>query len=145
MNEYSKVCTLLSMLLYVDQLIDYGLQLYDEPSSVHVAVSTQIQHHWSNEKRDRSSQQHMISYAHIINHTFRLYKCTCANIIVGVAAQLQRENLSFKCTVKGSIIQKFFPALIVLYTYIKEYHTFCTRTIDSASEQNNKWQGIGIE
>ena len=38
-----------------------------------------------------------MEYAHIIDHTFRLHKCACANIKVGVAAKLRREKFNFEC------------------------------------------------
>ena len=44
---------------------------------------------------------------HIINYTFRLHKCTRANIKVGVAAKLRNEQ-----TNKGSNIRTFSPVLV---------------------------------
>ena len=38
-----------------------------------------------------------MEHTHIIDHTFRLHKCTYANIKVGVAAKLQKEKFNFEC------------------------------------------------
>ena len=35
-----------------------------------------------------------LEHAHIINHVFRVYKCECSNIKMGMAAKLRRENLA---------------------------------------------------
>ena len=57
---------------------------------------------------------------HIINYMFRVYKCTCTNIKVGMVAKLQRENLDSneQQTNEGSNIQSFFPALIHVYVHV---------------------------
>ena len=50
----------------------------------------------------------LLEHAHIINHMFRVYKCTCENI--KVIAKLQRENSASNTqqTNKGSNLPKLF-------------------------------------
>ena len=38
-----------------------------------------------------------LEHTHIIDHTFRLHECACANIKVGVAAKLRRDKFNFDC------------------------------------------------
>ena len=46
-----------------------------------------------------NTQSTFLEYAEIINPMFRLHKCACANIKVGMATNLQtrREKFSFEC------------------------------------------------
>ena len=46
------------------------------------------------QKQPTTQPQPFSEHAHIINYTFRLHKCACANIKVGVAAKLRREKFS---------------------------------------------------
>ena len=60
----------------------------------------------------------LLEHAHIIDHTFRVYKCACTNIKVGGAGRLRRENLDMneQQMNEGSNIQRFFPACTNIYT-----------------------------
>ena len=49
--------------------------------------------------------------AHIIDHTFRLHKCACANIKVGMAAKLPREKFSFE---QIQIFRTFDPSQLLI-------------------------------
>ena len=61
----------------------------------------------------------LLEHAHIINHVFRVYKCTCANIKVGMEAKLRRENLDLNVQQKneGLNFQSFFPDPVLLFRY----------------------------
>ena len=39
----------------------------------------------------------LLEHAHIIDHTFRLRKCACVNIKVGMAVKLRMEKFRVKC------------------------------------------------
>ena len=96
-------------------------------SLVPVAVSTWIQHHQSTEKQDRSSQQHRQPQPFWNMPTLLTthVNCTIAHVQtlkLTWQRSFKRRNLALNARMnEGSNIQTFLPALIVLYTCIKEY------------------------
>ena len=64
-----------------------------------------------------------MEHAHIIDHTFRLHKCACANIKVGVAAKLRREKFNFECVANERRFEdsNLFPSPNVYYVCVCHY------------------------
>ena len=89
-------------------------------SLVPVAVSTWIQHRWT-EKWDRSSLQHRLKFSGTRPHSWLDYTSAhMQNIKVGVAAKLRREKFSFECAANERRLEHSNLLLnpnIYIYTY----------------------------
>ena len=98
-------------------LIGYGTPLKLDycfnasTSLVPVAVSTLR----NGTEAANNSALTFLEHTHIIDHTFRLHKCACANMKVGVAAKLRREKFSFSYMANERRFEysNLFPSFIV--------------------------------
>ena len=63
-----------------------------------------------------------MEHVNIISHTFRLHKCTCANIKVGRGSKASKEEFRFECAANKQRFEhsKHFPSpTIVLQENLK--------------------------
>ena len=80
-----------------------GFLLYNEYQSSLFLLGFSIGGQGKETKAANNTASTFLEHAHIINHmhTFKLHKCTCANIKMGVAVRLRIEEFSFEC-IEGS-------------------------------------------